>query len=814
MSAAARARPMSAGARWRAGAALGRVVRSGVGRRRVQTVVIGLVVMIAVTSAVLGLSMMVASRAPFDRAFGQQQGAHLTVQFDATKVTPAQLSATGDAAGVTAAAGPFPTAAVTPVADHDRPLPSMTVVGRTDPGGPVDAVTVTRGRWVRGPGEIVLFADGRIPEFALPKLDDVLRLPDLPGSPSLTVVGFARSVSQTAGGWVAPAQVAALRAPGVAGAYQMLYRFAAADNAAQVEADLAAVRASVPPGSVSGSLSWLVTRTNSSGNTVLFVPFLIAFGVLGVLMAVLIIGNVIAGAVSTGTHRIGILKALGFTPGQVVWAYTVQALLPAVAGAVLGAVAGNLLTIPVLSQTNRVYGTADSGVVGWVNVVVVAGALALVALTAWAAAARAGRLRTVDVLAVGRTPGPGRGRWAARLAAGLPLPRPVTLGLAHPFAHVVRSVTIIAAIAFGVAAATFAVGLGASLTEVQATESHGDVVVHPGMPFPGPPPVGGPPRAAGPGAGGPPPAPDPVAVVRAITAQPGTAGYSGLAQTEVTVAGLTEPVEVLAFTGDDSARGYRMIDGRWFSQPGDIVVATPFLAATRTRIGDTVALAGNGVQLTARIVGEVFNVENRGMQLLTAAATVAAADPELRTMEFTVTLRAGTDRAAYIEALNAALVAGEANAVAETAETGTAEFIVIINSLTGFLTLLLLTVAALGVLNMVVLDTRERVHDLGVQKALGMTPRQTVTMVIASIVVTGLAGGAIGVPIGVALQRTIVTAMGNAAGFRLPDSVLDIFGPAQLALFGLGGLLIAVLGSLLPAGWAARTRTATALRTE
>ena len=65
--------------------ALGRVVRSGVGRRRVQTVVIGLVVLIAVTAAVLGGSLMVASRAPFDRAFAQQHGAHLTAQFDAAQ---------------------------------------------------------------------------------------------------------------------------------------------------------------------------------------------------------------------------------------------------------------------------------------------------------------------------------------------------------------------------------------------------------------------------------------------------------------------------------------------------------------------------------------------------------------------------------------------------------------------------------------------------------------------------------------------------------------------------------------------------------
>jgi putative ABC transport system permease protein len=35
-----------------------------------------------------------------------------------------------------------------------------------------------------------------------------------------------------------------------------------------------------------------------------------------------------------------------------------------------------------------------------------------------------------------------------------------------------------------------------------------------------------------------------------------------------------------------------------------------------------------------------------------------------------------------------------------------------------------------------------------------------------------------------------------------------------LILLGLGGLLIAILGALLTAGWAARTRTATTLRTE
>jgi putative ABC transport system permease protein len=243
-------------------------------------------------------------------------------------------------------------------------------------------------------------------------------------------------------------------------------------------------------------------------------------------------------------------------------------------------------------------------------------------------------------------------------------------------------------------------------------------------------------------------------------------------------------------------------------------VATPFLTATHTAVGDYIALTDHGTQVTVRIVGEAFNTEERGMQLLTAAATLTAAEPDLRAMTYNIALTPGTDVATYVDGLNAALSKAGVDATAMAPDEGTADFIVIINALTALLTVLLVTVAALGVLNMVVLETRERVHDLGVHKALGMTPRQTIAMVIASVVVTGLIGGAIGAPIGVLLQRLIIGQMGRNVGFNLPESVINIYQPAQLVLFGVGGLAIAILGALLPAGWAARTRTATALRTE
>jgi putative ABC transport system permease protein len=781
--------------------ALGRVVRSGVGRRRVQTIVIALVVMIAVTSAVLGGSLMLASRAPFDRAFGQQQGAHLTAQFTADAAGPAQIAASANATGVSAAAGPFPTTQITATDRRGRPLPPMTVVGRDDPAGPVDQVTLTAGRWASAPGEIVLAVDNR---FRGPpnQIGTTWTLSGLPGSPTVTLVGTARSISRTADAWATPAQITAWTAPDGPPGYQMLYRLAAADTTAEVEAGRTAIAATVPAGALTGAVSWLVTRQDAVGQTVLLVPFLIAFGVLGVVMAVLIIGNVIAGAIATATRRIGILKALGFTPAQVVRAYLGQALAPSVVGAALGVVAGNALTFPILAQTNRLYGTTDNGVSLWVDAVVVGGALAVVAATAWAAAARAGRLRSVDALAVGRTPQPGRGRWAARLTGRLPLSRPMTLGLAHPFARPLRSASIVAAIAFGAAAVTFAVGLGISLNRVEEVEDIADVQVGPRF-------LGGP-QAPGPQPG--PPKLDDAGIVKAITAQAGTGGYLGVAQTEVTVAGTTGALDVAALTGTDSARYYRMVSGRWLTGPGEIVVATPFLTATGTRVGDTVVLTDQGVEIGVRIVGEAFNVENAGMQIVTELATLRDAEPDLAPMTYYVSVRPGIDRETYAARLSTALepVGAEARTVNHEPD----EILLIIETLTGLLSLMLVVVAGLGVMNVVVLETRERVHDLGVHKALGMTPRQTTAMVVASVVVTGVLGGAAGAAVGVLVQRAVLTAMAGSTGFRLPASVLDVYRPVDLLLFGVGGLVIAVVGALLPAGWAARTRTAVALRTE
>jgi putative ABC transport system permease protein len=127
---------------------------------------------------------------------------------------------------------------------------------------------------------------------------------------------------------------------------------------------------------------------------------------------------------------------------------------------------------------------------------------------------------------------------------------------------------------------------------------------------------------------------------------------------------------------------------------------------------------------------------------------------------------------------------------------------------------MLVAVAGLGVFNTVILDTRERVHDLGILKALGMSPRQTITMVLTSVAGIGLTAGVLGVPIGIAFHHYVLPTMGDAAGTTIPAADIAVYHPALVAPLALGGLIIATAGALLPAGWAARTRTATTLRTE
>jgi putative ABC transport system permease protein len=125
------------------------------------------------------------------------------------------------------------------------------------------------------------------------------------------------------------------------------------------------------------------------------------------------------------------------------------------------------------------------------------------------------------------------------------------------------------------------------------------------------------------------------------------------------------------------------------------------------------------------------------------------------------------------------------------------------------------------VLNSVLMATRERVHDLGVFKAVGLTPRQAIAMVACRAVAPAVIAAVIALPAGLILQDALVRLLAASSstttgfdGIVLPCSFVHVLGIAGLLLLALAGQGIAAVGALGPASWAAAAKTATALRTE
>jgi putative ABC transport system permease protein len=777
-----------------------RTASRGAGRRKIQTFVIAAVLAVSVASATLGLALLALSNSPFNHSFAAQRGADVTLTVNGGHASAAQLAATGHVAGVTAMAGPFPQVDVQEQF-QGQPFGPMVLVGRGDAGGPVDDVSLSSGHWPAGPGQVVLDQAGNCNQCGGPGVGSKITVTTSglhTRSTTLTVVGLATSITDTADAWVTRAQATALGSGGTA---QLLYRFTSASTNAEINADVAALVKTLPAGTYEGAGNWLSAQAQSQSNGSVMEPFVVAFAVIGMAMAVLIVGNVVSGAVVAGYHRIGVLKSIGLTPAQVAVVYLRRIGWPALAGCVLGVVGGNLLALPVLGKESNAYGVAQQTVPVWVSVIAPCALLAVTLLAALGPAVRAGRLSATQAIAAGRAPRAGKGYAAHRLAARLRLPRPVGLGLAAPFARPARTLVSLAAIAFGATAVIFAFALSASLGRAaSASQLSATAPVRIEM--------GGPGSGPGPNQG--PSASQDAAVTRVLNAQPGTAHETARYGDQVEVPGVSGGAFATAFNGDSSWTGYALIAGHWYDSTGQIDVNTSFLNASGLSVGDTAEVNTGTAQVRVLIAGEVFHPSSQP-EIFGSTQTLPGLASSDNLEDYLVGLRPGTNVASYIDGVNAAL-GDKSPWIAVTPQGG--QFYQIATALIGLLALMVAIAAGLGVLNTVLMTTRDRVHDLGIYKALGMRPAQTITMVICWIVGPAILASAIAVPAAIVLNSATLRAMAGTAHTGIPASFTDVFSALRLILEPLAALGIAVLGALLPATWAARARPAVALRAE
>nr|WP_055510076.1 FtsX-like permease family protein [Nonomuraea pusilla] len=758
---------------------------AAVRQRRLQSTILAVVVMSSTVAIVVALGLLEASSGPFDRTFAKQHGAHVVSTFDRATVPDALLTRTAGKPGVEAAAGPFGQTVVI-VADTRQSLPPgpLTVVGRPGPGGPVDQVDLWAGRWAAEPGEIVV---NRPVE---PLFSDLIGATvQTQEGVNFTIVGLASSVSRTSEAWVTPAQMQTMNPKTT----QMLYRFTKAETVGDLRAATTSTTAGLPSSGVLSQQSYLAVKQEVSRAAAAYLPFLVGFGLLGLLVAVLIVANVIGGAVVAGQRHIGVLKSLGFTPNQVMAVYLAMVLLPGFAGCLVGTGLGALVSQPLLQRAFPGIGSSIGLAVSlWVYLAALIGVPAVVVLAAFIPASRAHRLPAAETIRAGSAPRPGRGQAIQGLLSGTPLPRSVSLGLGLPFARPGRSTLTLAAIILGVAAVTLATGLFQTMTAYGDTAQrvgHVHSVVHVGRPDQTRPKL------------------NDAAIEALLRSQPGVRYVTADAWIDVQLPGHTGRIKAQFLRGDAATRGDVVVAGRYISGPDEVAAPSAFLKRFGLRVGDRLTLALGGGHTQATIVGELMDAAN---DLVVASwPTLTALDPNSSATQYEVRLTPGAD----VEKFNAAVKAAEPGLYPQTKSRVDQNSVAVISAASVF-TLLLGTVATLGVFNTVVLDTSERRRDLAMLKSIGMTPRQVTLMMITSMAALGAFGGLVGIPIGIASHRVIVLAMLNAAGLTAPEILLDVWQATALAALAVAGVAIAMLGAYLPARSAARLTIAEALRTE
>jgi putative ABC transport system permease protein len=762
-------------------------------RRRLQAAVIFVTTLFAVGTGAMALMLISQPSDPYKVAFDAQKGAHLQVGFD-SGIDPATLARTPSLIGATAYGGPYPATGIQFRSGGHKY--GVTAYGRANPNGDVEQLRIGAGHWPAADNEIAIaLSYANLNHISV---GDKLKVVSVPAQPVLTVVALVVDIDEVradvGGGraWVLGSAIAPLTVKD-SSFLMMDYRFAGDPTNAQLQAATDTLRASLPPGGITNSTSYLLLRSVFNVPDQVLTGVLTAFSLLALAATTAIVANLVTGIVISSYREIGIMKAVGFTPLQVVGVFVLQILVPAAAACVIGIPAGTILSQPLLANSSSALGLAYQATYSpALDVLALVGALLIVSIAALIPALRAGLLKPAVVIANATAPRGQSGRWLRRLASRVGLPRSISLGLGDAVSRPVRALLTVIAIFVGVATMVVALGETRSFASIYGYEGHVghvDVAVKKS------------------------PALADAEATQLFASQPETERVVAQTTANITVPGIADPVSSDIFRGDSSSLGYLVTAGRWIQAPGDVVAPRGLIQDAHLKLGDTFTGTFQGVTLKLRIVGEVYDfiAGPGGHELMLDWSTVAAVAPDLNPSGYLITLKPGSNVDAYVRRLG---VAQPDLLDAQAANSGNTAFLATIGGVLFAIAGLIALIAVAGIFNTVLLSTRERARETATLKALGMSPRQVIAMVAASAGFLALLGGLAAVPAGVALYRQLFDLLSNLGGDDTPAALYDVFGAWELIAIPLAGVVVAVGAALIPGRWAARTNVVEVLHAE
>ncbi|MGW1887083.1 FtsX-like permease family protein [Streptomyces sp. NPDC001970] len=713
---------------------------------------------------------------PWQRVFAQSHGAHVWIRTGPA----ADLGGLAALDGVRAVSGPYRTATATVESRGARATAELRGAGQEPPttGRPL----LTSGRWL-GPGT----PDGVVLESSLARAlvagpGDSLTLPGT--GRTFTVLGIADSAEpryrpgeRPGTVWALPSAVQAVRGtvdrPG-----QVVGLLLADPDDTDYAVQRAVTR--LGAGAVTDVSNWQEARAEAQGDTRLLGQVLGLFGLGALLAAALAVYGAISTRVRGHLRDISVLKAIGFTPGQVVRVFLVQHL----AFAVLGAVVATTL---IETLGSRVPGRLGEAVGVWQELpahtaallAVPVAAVLFIGATTCLAAWRAGRVPPVPVLpAAPGVGGPLSG--PARRALGLGVPPALVLGFHRAFARGPQGPATVARLALPLLLITVALS---AWTTIGRFDSR----------------------------------PEELGLAAALTARAdpslGPREAQALLEADDRVAAAHPGVEVAALvpgqTGTLALRGlgtrqqpypYTVVEGRTPHGPDEAVAGQGLLDLLGVRVGDWVRMTVGGHPQVLHIVGRSIEPENGGRTVSTSLDTLRENDPALRATLYRLQLRPGADpgevRTALAEASRGRLDIHEVTSPADR-----------LSPMRGVVVGLIAVLALIGLTELSTAiggTVREGERDLLALKAIGLSPRQITAVTVTAVGCTALAAAVAGAALGVPLAHWLIDAEGRSSG--IGAGIAHAPSPGLLLAVAAAAVLGAVALSVLPAARAARRR--------
>jgi len=558
-----------------------------------------------------------------------------------------------------------------------------------------------------------------------------------------------------------------------------------------VDEVLERIEDALPPGAIASHTDWRDVRASAIFGAQINFVFLGTFSFFAILATILVIATSIGSTVLSQFRQIGILKAIGFTPGQVLAVYLGQYLTLGLVGAPLGLLLGIALSpLPLRSVAASLSTSFQPPFNALVVALVMSVVSAVIIAATLGSAYKGAKANIVRAIATGAEAPHRRASWGTRWATRLGFPTILTLSLNDLTARPLRSAMTGLNLTLGVIGIIFGLTLNETIKTYEADPSLLGIVY------------------------------DAVATRdetsdsrtrRILQRAPGVEAFYGQCMVDVkTEQG--QAFQVRAVEGNLAAFPFRITEGRFF-RPGtyEAIAGQGLLDWLGLEVGDSITLIVDDREhrpITWQIVGRYPEPVNAGQMLIVSLPTVRRVTKETQPTTYHLKLTPDANTAElkrYLEPkpdadLNLTLV-GEAIPGA-----------VLYLQLAIFaLALILIGIALVNVFNTSLLAMQEKLRVIGVLKTLGMTPSQVILMMSSTAGLLGLLATCLGVPLGLILTREMLKALSRNYGFGEVIVALNaLYTSSLLPLI----VVVSMVGSLIPARWAARTPIVQVLRNE